>query len=201
MNPSSPDHTHGRLVLRAATAPAWVPACLGDLRGLLSDHAHCERKAAQSALSIVSRVPWDAATVTAMAALAREEAGHLARVHALMVARGWTMSPDAKDGYVLALRAQVARGKVDQLVDELLVCALIEARSAERLHLLAEGVDEPDLRALYRELALSEGGHASLFVERARAHAPGEIRDRVDVWLDREAAITRALPGHARMHG
>jgi tRNA-(ms[2]io[6]A)-hydroxylase len=191
------------LVLHVATPPhsAWLAACLGDVAALLSDHAHCERKAAASALSMISRVPQDAVTVTAMAALAREEAGHLSRVHKAMLQRGYGMQPDRKDEYVLALRARVARGKQEQLVDELLVCALIELRSAERLALLGEALPDVELRRMYQELATAEDGHASLFVERARFHAPHDVDARLAAWLAHEGAVMRALPGSARIHG
>jgi tRNA-(ms[2]io[6]A)-hydroxylase len=189
------------LVLRAPTPPSWIIACRKHLPELLSDHAHCERKAAASALSMISRVPHDAVTVRAMAALAREESAHLARVHNAIMERGWTMLGDRKDPYVLGLRAHIARGRQEQLVDELLVCALIELRSAERLGILSTGLDDEDLQKMYRDLALAEDGHASLFVGRARFHSPDTVDERLNTWLDHEAAIIRSLPGEPRVHG
>lgn len=198
---SSPAPTPLRLHAPTPPGSAWLAACLRDVPALLSDHAHCERKAAASALSMISRVPQDAVTVTAMAALAREEAGHLARVHKAMQERGWSMRPDQKDPYVLALRARVARGHQDQLVDELLVCALIELRSAERLALLGEALPDAGLARMYVDLATAEDGHAALFVERARFFSPRDVDARLHAWLEHEAAVARSLPGEARIHG
>jgi tRNA isopentenyl-2-thiomethyl-A-37 hydroxylase MiaE len=36
-----------------ATDPRWLPIALGDLDAVHADHLHCERKAAQSALSLI----------------------------------------------------------------------------------------------------------------------------------------------------
>lgn len=194
--------TTGPLRLGCTSSPRWLEACLADLPAVLSDHAHCERKAAASALSLVSRFPHDVILVRAMAALAREEAGHLQRVHQAMTTRGWPLLPDAKDPYVLALRSFVARGRAQQDVDELLVCALIEARSAERLALLGNALPDPELARLYQDLARSEDGHATLFVERARAHATqGALASRLAAWLDHEAQVVAALVPSARIHG
>jgi tRNA-(ms[2]io[6]A)-hydroxylase len=191
-----------RVVLKVETPPAWAGVCKRELPFLLSDHVHCERKAAASALSFISSVPGDGVTVTAMAALAREESGHLQRVHKAMLCRGWPLLPDAKDRYVLALRKNVAKGRQEQLLDEFLVAALIEARSAERLGLLAEALVEDDLRTLYNDLARCEVGHASLFVERALHHAPPDtVAERLEKWLLLEAQILVSLPGEPRIHG
>jgi tRNA-(ms[2]io[6]A)-hydroxylase len=201
MGPAGPVPA-GSLKLRAATPAAWLRTCQDNLHALLSDHAHCERKAAASALSLVSRLPGDGALVRAMAALAREESHHLLRVHEALRSRGWDLHNDSKDDYVLGLRRFVDRGTTAQHVDELLLCALIEARSAERLQILAQGLADADLRALYGDLALSEDGHAALFVERARAYAPQrDVAQRLGAWLDHEASLVTALPVAPRVHG
>ncbi|MEW5855231.1 MAG: tRNA-(ms[2]io[6]A)-hydroxylase [Myxococcota bacterium] len=189
------------VVLQAATPPQWLDVCQSHLPELLSDHAHCERKAAASALSLISRAPSDTTLVTAMAALAREEAGHLQRVHREMVQRGWPLQSDRKDDYVLALRAHIRKGRTSQLMEELLVACLIEARSAERLGLLAEGLQDEGLRRLYRDLAGCEAGHATLFFERAQAASPDEAEDSLQEWLRHEAEVVRGLPVTPRIHG
>ena len=49
------------------TDSAWVSAALGDLDAVFCDHLHCERKAAQSALSLVRNYPARANLVAASA--------------------------------------------------------------------------------------------------------------------------------------
>jgi len=189
-----------QLNLRAATAPEWIALCQQNLPTLLSDHAHCERKAAATALSFISRLPGDGVLVTAMASLAREESGHLARVHRMLQQRGWPLLPDARDDYVLALRARVRKGTTEQIVDELLVAALIELRSAERLGILAQGLGDEELRGMYSDLALAEAGHAALFVERARAYSD-DVDSALDRWLTQEAQVLQSIPPAPRIHG
>lgn len=187
--------------LRVASSQAWVQTCLDHPREILSDHAHCERKAAASALSFIVRAPEDGTLVTAMATLAREEAGHLQRVHRLLKKRGWTLLHDRPDPYVQGLRSAISKGRQAQLVDELLVAALIEARSAERLGLLGAAWPDPELGKFYAELAQAEAGHAVLFVERARSHAGTDLDARLQDWLEREAKVMDSLAGEPRMHG
>lgn len=189
------------LILKETTPKAWLTRCEANLQVLLSDHAHCERKAAASALSLVSRVPQDARLVRAMAALARQECSHLSRVARALRQRGWDLLPDGKDPYVLALRAHIAKGKSEQLLDELLVCALIEQRSAQRLEILAQGLSAADLKTMYTALAQSEKGHAQLFVDLARFHFPNEMPGRLEVWLGWESQAMLGVEPSARMHG
>ncbi|MCA9602694.1 MAG: tRNA-(ms[2]io[6]A)-hydroxylase, partial [Myxococcales bacterium] len=116
------------------TDPAWVDTVEGELGRLLDDHAHCELKAAQSALSIVGR--WGGAhpeLVAPLVALAKEEMEHFEAVLAHATAHGVRLNPPAPDDYVLALQAATKReaSDVPRLLDRLLVSALIEARSCE----------------------------------------------------------------------
>lgn len=186
---------------------AWLAAALSDPMALLADHAHCEKKAAASALGLVNRHPEETALVTAMIALAREELEHFADVHAALVSRGGTLGPDHGDAYVQALLGQVrSGGHLERLIDRLLCSALIEARSFERLWLLAERHPDPDLRALYDRFARAEARHGAVFVSLARdvAEAHGASRDSVDarlVELTRaELSIVDAHPVRCAIH-
>ncbi|MCC6625628.1 MAG: tRNA-(ms[2]io[6]A)-hydroxylase [Deltaproteobacteria bacterium] len=186
---------------------AWLAAALSDPLALLSDHAHCEKKAAASAMGLVNRHPEETALVTAMVALAREELEHFADVHAALVARGGTLGPDLGDPYVQALLGEVrSGGALDRLVDRLLCSALIEARSFERLWLLAERHPDPDLRELYDRFARAEARHGTVFVQLARdlVTARGGAREDVDQRLAeltrRELAIIESHPIRCAIH-
>ncbi|MFO0746351.1 MAG: tRNA isopentenyl-2-thiomethyl-A-37 hydroxylase MiaE [Myxococcota bacterium] len=171
---------------------AWLLVALADPLALLADHAHCEKKAAASALGLVNRHPEESALVTAMIALAREELEHFADVHEALVQRGGTLGPDLGDAYVQALLALVrSGGPLERLVDRLLCSALIEARSFERLWLLGERHPDPDLRGLYDRFARAEARHGTVFVQLARdlAVARGATKASVD---ERLAELTRA---------
>lgn len=193
-----PDERVGALI--APTEAGWVDVALGDLEGTMSDHAHAEKKAALSAMTLLSREPQRSDLVGRMAKLAREELRHLDQVLGHLRAREWTLRRDLPDRYAAALLKLRRPNSNEALVDRLLCSALIEARSWERLNLLGEALDG-DLGDFYAELARSEAGHYRLFVELAHQECPQEDVDaRLRELAVAEAEIVRALPHEARIH-
>jgi tRNA-(ms[2]io[6]A)-hydroxylase len=193
------------LGLLQPTDPCWVDAVEGDLDGLLSDHAHCELKAAHSALSLVGRFGGEAPELVGpLVELAREEAGHFESVQRRIAARGGRLQPRASDGYVRALRRAAGdeRGAAPDLLDHLLVAALIEARSCERFKLLAERLPQDELAGFYRELMASEARHFTLFSGLAETRfGAAESRRRLRLLAGREAEIAEGLPLGPTVHG
>src|ERR1051325_1926160 len=131
-----------------ASDPAWLATALGDLDAVHADHLHCERKAAQSALSLIRSYPERGDLVAAMARLAHDETRPVAQVAALLVRRGQPASYHRGDDSAAARRREIRVREPDRLVDRLLVFAIIEGRSAERLALLAGALGDPRARAL-----------------------------------------------------
>jgi tRNA-(ms[2]io[6]A)-hydroxylase len=190
------------LGLKVSTRPGWIRAAAADPVSVLVDHAHCEKKAAASALSLISKYPARRDLVERLVALAQEELEHFARVVKLVHERGADLGPDRADLYVNRLRDLVRKPEPEHLLDRLLVSALIEARSCERFQILAESAPEPELRALYGELLASEAGHYSLFVDLARRFCgKAETEARLEELLLREAEIVTALDDRPLMHG
>ncbi|HVR63982.1 MAG TPA: tRNA isopentenyl-2-thiomethyl-A-37 hydroxylase MiaE, partial [Polyangia bacterium] len=122
-----------RPILTSCTHPAWFARSSADLLALLSDHLHCERKAAENALSLVRRYPHRGPSVTLLGRLAHEETSHVVQVAALIGARGWVPRADTPNRYARALLAEVRGVEPERLLDALLAAAFIEARSHERL--------------------------------------------------------------------
>lgn len=214
------------LCLQVATDGAWAQAAVADLAALLVDHAHCEMKAAANALSLAARPDASPALARALTDLAREEIDHFQRVLALLEARGLPLQAPPVDAYAAALRGaahKLPRSSLGPLVDRLLVAALIEARSCERFKLIIEalsttrdgneGADGHDPRAdvlaLYRELFPAEARHYRLFVDLAKAQAPGreeEVEGRLRLLAAAEAPIVGHLAAdptslRATVHG
>ncbi|MBM3267134.1 MAG: tRNA-(ms[2]io[6]A)-hydroxylase [Candidatus Sericytochromatia bacterium] len=193
---------HERLGLLAPTRPEWVAAACADTATLLADHAHCEKKAAATALSLISRHPEDARLVESMLHLAQEELGHFQRLFAVLRARRIPLPRDEADPYVNALLSLVRRDPAVNLLDRLLVLSMVEARSCERFLLLAERLEDPDLARLYADLARSEEGHARLFVQLAERYVSNSaVAARLDEFRRHEAEIVARLPDLPRMHG
>ena len=96
------------------------------------------------------------------------------------------------------LRVQVPL--IERLLDRLLVFAVIEGRSAERLGLLAGALEDRDAAALYASLAEAEVRHCDVFLALARDAAPETWRGRADQLAAVEAAILRDRTIVARIH-
>ncbi len=193
------------LGLLASTDPSWVDAVEGDLDRMLQDHAHCELKAAQSALSLVARFGGDSpGLIEPLVALAREETEHFAEVERRMRERGGAMSVPEPDRYVTGLQkaSREGAGARPLLFDRLLVSALIEARSCERFKLLASRLADASLRAFYADLMASEARHFQLFARLARERfGEQETRSRLQILAEREASLVASLPLGPTVHG
>jgi tRNA 2-(methylsulfanyl)-N6-isopentenyladenosine37 hydroxylase len=193
------------LGLLHATDPRWVQNAETDLGRLLSDHAHCEIKAAQNALSLVAR--WGGeypSIVEPLGALAKEETEHFELVHRELIARGYSFAPPAADPYVVELRARphALADSAPPLLDRLLVAALIEARSCERFRLLASRAQDPELARMYHELMASEARHYRLFVALAESVFDSDaVSARLAALSASEATIARSLPLGPTVHG
>jgi tRNA-(ms[2]io[6]A)-hydroxylase len=189
-----------RVVLRSRTDNRWLPHALANLDSVLVDHAHCEKKAAANALSLLQAYPEIPGLPGQMARLAREESGHLARVLQLLDSRGLALGRDPGNPYAQGLQALVRTPARARQLDRFLVAAIIEARSCERLALLAEGLADSGLRRLYAELARNEDGHQRLFLRLAeRVH--GELTGpRLESLLKAEAEVLARLPLRAAIH-
>ncbi len=187
--------------LRIPTDPRWLPLALANFDRILLDHAHCEQKAAASAMALVAAYPERSTLVRRCVRLAAEELRHFRLVHDRLIARGLVLDRDRGDPYAKQLLALARTGGEARLVDRLLVAALIEARSHERLSLLAGGLADPELAAFYRSLATSEAGHHRLFVELAEEVAgPEAVAHRLAELALEEARIVTALPLEPRVH-
>jgi tRNA-(ms[2]io[6]A)-hydroxylase len=197
------------LPLRYETPLQWAESVLGEPLALLNDHAHLEKKAAANALELLNRWPEPSPPVdwvASMTAIARDEVEHLAVVCRLLARRGGRLTKQHTNPYAAGLRVLVRQGQGrDELVDRLMVSALIEARSCERFALLARACDsevgDRELLKLYRGLWASEHGHYLTFLQLAEEIQPADVvRGRWDEMLDGEAELIRRQPPGPRMH-
>lgn len=193
------------LRLQLPTDPRWVNIVKKNIDEILTDHAYCEQKAANSAISIIIGFPEKSELVTAMINLAEEEISHFKMVHQLILKRGFSLGRERKDEYVRKLQTYFPKGgsRETHLVHKLLIAGLIEARSCERFRLLSEKLEDPELCKFYRKLMISEAHHYTLFLKLARQYAPESI-DVEEKWnglLHFEADIMKSLCKEETIHG
>jgi tRNA-(ms[2]io[6]A)-hydroxylase len=189
------------LHLASTTAPAWTLRALAHLDEVLVDHAHCEKKAASTAMSLLFRYPERPELTLALSRLAREELAHFERVVGVLQARGVPLVHQRPAPYAAALLAAVRPTEPERQVDTLLCMALIEARSCERMQLLAEGCPEPAVSGLYRELLASEARHHAAYVELALLAAPAAVvEQRLRELAAHEASVLAVAGPLPRLH-
>lgn len=189
------------------SSPSWVAAALANLPTLLINHAHCEKKAASTAVRFLFKYPEWAALVSAMSKLAREELVHFDRVLGELKQRGVPFRGLNAAGYAAALFAHFRTDETGRRVDEMLCCALIEARSHERFVRLHEGLrqlppsaENLRLAAFYDDLAEAEARHGGLYVRLAEEAAGGDVSARLAELTTHEAVAIARADQPLRMH-
>ncbi len=187
--------------LAVPSSAAWLEQALAHPELLLIDHAHCERKAAGAALQLMFRYPSDGELAAVLSPLAREELEHFERVQALLERRGLHLRALPAPPYGAALAALVRRSEPERMLDSFLVAGLIEARSHERMALLAAQSPDLELRTLYGDLLASEARHFGLYWLLCERRWPRPlVAGRLAELAHREAAILASLHPQPRMH-
>lgn len=196
---------HVRMLgLQLPTDPRWVNLAEMDLAEILTDHAYCEQKATTSCITLIQAYPEREELVRELAPIVTEEWGHFRMVLRELEKRGLKLGRQRKDEYVGKLLTFQKKGgsRDDKLLEKLLVCALIEARSCERFRLLSLHISDDDLKDFYHRFMISEAGHYVLFIELARKYFGVERANaRWQEYLAYEASIMKELELRGdRMH-
>ena len=183
------------LGLKLPTDPRWVNIAEKSIHAILIDHAFCEQKAATTGISLIVRYSDKEKLVQEVTPLVAEEWGHFRRVLKELDKRGFKLGRKRKDLYVVQLQAQQIKGIAGmQMLEQLLISALIEARSCERFRLLSLYCADEDLRKFYHEFMISEAGHYRMFIDLANTYYDEDVvKKRWQEWLDIEAEILNNL--------
>lgn len=184
------------LGLKLPTDPRWVNIAEKNLEEILTDHAYCEQKAASTGISLIIQFPEREKLVEVVTPLVAEEWGHFEMVLDQLKKRGLKLGRKRSDKYVVELfKHERKGGKTErQLMDKLLISALIEARSCERFKLLWKNLQDEELQKFYYELMVSEAAHYVTFLELAKEYMPeAEVMERWEEFLTIEADIMRNL--------
>lgn len=190
------------LCLKCSTNPKWIDAALKDLDNVMIDHAHCEKKAAATGMSLLSTYPDKTEISLTMSDLVEEEIGHYKSVVEILDFKGIKLSYDKGDPYAKELLFHVRKNEPGRLLDRLITAAIIEARSCERLQILGGALEDKTLKDFYTGLSATEAGHYVTFIKLARLYYDEEqVKERVDELTEIEKNIVVSLPNHPTMHG
>ena len=192
------------LGLKLPTDPRWVKLVQSNIEEILTDHAYCEQKAATSCISLIQGYPERTELVEQLAPVVTEEWGHFRMVLADLKKRDRTLGRQRKDEYVNKLLEfqKKGGGREEMLLEKLLTCALIEARSCERFRLLSLNCSDEELRVWYHKFMVAEAEHYRMFLDLANQYfGKDKARARWQEYLAAEAEILKNLETRGdRMH-
>ncbi len=180
------------LGLKLPTDPRWVNLAGKTIEDVLADHAFCEQKAASSCISMIVKYSDFEKVVEVLTPVVAEEWGHFERVIRELNKRGMQLGKQRKDEYVIQLSQCKKKGgsREQQLMEDCMVNALIEARSCERFKMLWKNLDDEKLQKFYHDLMVSEANHYVNFIDLAKEYNPEEeVKKRLEEFLEMEADI------------
>jgi tRNA 2-(methylsulfanyl)-N6-isopentenyladenosine37 hydroxylase len=189
------------LHLQCDTSERWLAQVDADLPAILIDHAHCEKKAAGTALNFIFAYVENIELCREMSEIVREELEHFHMVLDLLAKRGIRFRRLKPSSYGRELNDLVRKQEPQRAVDRLLVAGIIEARSCERFHVLSGHVKDAELADFYRSLFESEARHHTTYTRLARDFASEDaVMQRLDELAAAEAEIISRGEELPRMH-
>jgi tRNA-(ms[2]io[6]A)-hydroxylase len=192
------------LGLKLATDPRWVNLAEKSIEEILTDHAYCEQKATSSCIALVQNNPDKELLVQKLIPIVHEEWTHFKLVLDELKKRNLKLGEQRRDEYVFLLNKFFTKGntKAVRFLDNLLMSALIEARSCERFRLLSLQINDKELQKFYHNLMVAEANHYKLFLDLANVYFDKEkVKKRWSEWLEYEANIMKELELRGdRMH-
>ncbi|MCP4473975.1 MAG: tRNA-(ms[2]io[6]A)-hydroxylase [Gammaproteobacteria bacterium] len=185
--------------LPCETPDSWVEQAQQQQSVMLIDHAHCEKKAALTAIHLMHRYPQRQALLFRASRLAREELRHFEQVLKLLERRDIKFVPLAPSRYATGLRNHIERQEPQRLIDLLIIAAFIEARSCERFHKIAPHLDD-ELRVFYQGLFAAEARHFKVYLQLAEDYATESLTQRIAFWAEKEQQLIETPDPLFRFH-
>jgi tRNA-(ms[2]io[6]A)-hydroxylase len=191
------------LHLRSESTARWLDQVDQHLPEVLIDHAHCERKAASTAMNLINAYTEHRPLCGEMARIVNEELEHFDMVLRILERRNIPFQRLSAGPYGRELNRLIVTAEPQRAVDRLLVASLIEARSCERFSLLSQHLRDRDreLSDFYAGLFESEARHHTTYVRLAESFADREsVRTRLDQLSAKESEIIAVGSPLPRMH-
>lgn len=188
--------------LSVASPPEWVEAVLNDFDSFLQDHADCERKASAMAMSFIAKAPEKTEMIPVLIETALEELEHFQMVYEVMEKRGVQLAKEMQqDQYMHQLLKCCRSDSANRFLDRMLLASIVECRGAERFKLVADHVQDEELKKFYKMLWTSEAKHGHLFVDLALKYYPEDkVYQRLRELNEEEGKIILGLPIRSALH-
>ncbi|MCG8668745.1 MAG: tRNA isopentenyl-2-thiomethyl-A-37 hydroxylase MiaE [Pseudomonadales bacterium] len=190
--------------LGCATPQAWLDIAPQHLDILLIDHAHCEKKAASTAMNLLFRYVDRPELLKKLSQLTREEMLHFEQVVEFMEKFGVTYDHLSPARYANGLRQHIRTHEPERLIDTLIIGAFIEARSCERFAALAPVLEQnpetAELAKYYVFLLKSESRHFEDYLALAELYSESDISDRVAFFREAERRLIESEDAEFRFH-
>jgi len=190
------------LDIAVPSSQAWIDAVMADFDSFLQDHADCERKASAMAMSFVAKYPDRTEIIPELIETAVEELEHFQQVYKLMESKGIKLQHSiGEDLYVKALIKKCHSGRLERFMDRLLIASVLETRGAERFKMVADALEDQELREFYKMLWISEAKHGHIFVKMALQYFDEKIvYNRLAWWIEQESEAIQNLEIRPALH-
>lgn len=187
--------------LKTPTPKAWCEYAQNHIPMLLIDHAHCERKAAASALLLISKNPHFDDLLESLSPIVREEMLHFEKVLELLKSHRVRLQPLAPCDYGKGLhQLRSHASNQERLRDDLIIGAIIEARSCERFFALVPYLDENQpITKFYKHLAFAEQRHFEVYLKLAQ-QVDKNIEHRIEKFIREENRLITTPSAIFRFH-
>ena len=160
--------------LSSLTSDDWIHLALSNPIEILIDHAHCERKAAGVAIQLMFRYPAEPNLAEVLSPIAREELEHFEKILYFLKDLGHSLKAIKPPPYGAELAKNIRKEEPNRMLDSFLIAGLIEARSHERLSLLALNSENKSFKFMYESLLESEARHFGIYWKLANSKFPKE---------------------------
>ena len=187
--------------LRAISSDKWINMAIENPIEILIDHAHCEKKAAGVAIQLMFRYPTEPNLSEVLSPIAREELEHFEKMLSFLKEREISLKALKPPPYGAELAKNIRKEEPLRMLDSFLIAGIIEARSHERLSILALNSKESATRDLYQSLVESEARHFGVYWKLAQSKFDKEETfKRLDQLVKKEEEILSSTFSMPRIH-
>jgi tRNA-(ms[2]io[6]A)-hydroxylase len=192
-----------QIKLTAKTKSEWVKVVLNNFAEFLKDHADCERKSSEMALSFVGKYPQKREIISSLITISIESLQNFQKAHALLSKLDSELDPEmSQDLYLKELTWASRSGRKERFIDRMIIAALVEARNSERFLLISSNHSDKQISKLYADLANVKERHSDVYLELLKVAGISDqiIKSRLKFFVDVESKIVKESEPEPALH-